>query len=197
MAVQGARDRWSGLSGRQKGGVGCLTIVAVLFLCFAAIPSSEAPDEPEQDAAPNTLLDLPDEPTEAEPEDSDEPTDEPTAEPPTATEEPPTATEPAPSDTPEPTATDEPTIAPTATVPPTIAPTIAPTQPPPPTEPPPPTPEPGPPNDADPGANVNCSHFATRREAQAWWDYWRARGIDNPGRLDGNDQDGLVCESKR
>lgn len=103
-----------------------------------------------------------------------------------ATLEPATAT-----NEPEPTATDEPpTPEPPTAVPPTDPP------PPPTAVPEPPTPA-GPVNprpDVDAGGDVDCKDFASRREAQAWWDFWHAQGVPNPGRLDGNDQDGLVCE---
>lgn len=111
----------------------------------------------------------------------------------------------------EPTATDEPpTKVPTA-VQPTSAPTavpVLPTEAPPTAEPAPqiqplipqqpaaPPAEPPPPRpDLDANGDLDCKHFASRREAQSWWDYWHARGVPNPGRLDGNDNDNRVCES--
>jgi len=108
------------------------------------------------------------------------------------------------TDRPEPTraeATTAPTVALPTQVPPTAAPPVLapPTAVPPPTEvPPPPAPptEPPPPRpEYQPVDDRDCADFSSRIEAQAWWEYWHARGHPNPGRLDGNDQDGRVCES--
>lgn len=120
-------------------------------------------------------------------------------------ETPPTAT-PAPTRTPRPTSTTRPTDVPTTvptdaptdvpptTVPPTAvpalptaAPRIQPAAAVPPAEPV--DPAPG----YDPATNVNCGDFASRSQARAWWHYWRAKGVGNPGGLDGNN-DGEACE---
>lgn len=119
--------------------------------------------------------------------------------PPTSTPRP-TAT-PAPTRTPRPPATARPTratptdapidppptetparIQPAMQAPPPVAPTAAP-----------PAEAQNPRPDRDPTAGVNCGDFATRAEARAWWQYWRARGVQNPGGLDGNN-DGTACE---
>jgi hypothetical protein len=42
---------------------------------------------------------------------------------------------------------------------------------------------------------LNCSDFATQPEAQACHDYCEAQGAGDIHRLDGNDDDGLACES--
>ncbi|WP_340002062.1 excalibur calcium-binding domain-containing protein [Oceanobacillus sp. FSL K6-0127] len=44
----------------------------------------------------------------------------------------------------------------------------------------------------DTGADRNCSDFSTQAEAQA---FMEASGPSDPHRLDGNDNDGLACES--
>lgn len=120
------------------------------------------------------LIAATEEPAQVQPTDEPAPTAEPaTAELPTA--EPPTA--------------EPPTAVPATAVP------VPPTEALPPTEASPPTEVPAPRPDVDPGKNVNCSSFSGHSEAQAWWDYWHARGFENPGRLDGNDNDGDVCES--
>lgn len=100
----------------------------------------------------------------------------------------------------EPSATLEPTAEPPTQAPPTSVPPTAvpPTEAPAPVEPtalPPPPTEAGPPRpDVNPDGDRDCKDFASRREAQEWWDYWRARGYDNPGRLDGGKRNGIVCE---
>ncbi len=96
----------------------------------------------------------------------------------------------APSEAPSPEPSAVPTGVPTAEpLPPTVVP---PTDVPlPPTEAPAPRPE-----YSDPAADRNCSDFSDGWEAQTWWDYWRARGSNNPGGLDG-DNDGNVCESQK
>lgn len=96
---------------------------------------------------------------------------------PTATDVPPTE---APTDEPEPTI-ELPTEAPPAAIQPLVAQPQA---------------ESGPPHPEWTGdGDRNCDDFAGHRDAQAWWDYWHARGVDNPGGLDGNDNDDNVCES--
>lgn len=97
------------------------------------------------------------------------PTEEPTAEPPT----------------------EEPTAEPQLII-------AEPTEPPPPpTDAGPPTEPPAPRPDLLPGDPRDCKDFNSQGEAQAWWNYWHARGEANPGRLDGKDNDGNVCESWR
>lgn len=99
--------------------------------------------------------------------------------------------------------TEEPTAAPPTAAPATEEPTAepppaAPTEPPPPpTDAGPPTEPPAPRPDLLPGDPRDCKDFNSQGEAQAWWNYWHARGEANPGRLDGNDNDGNVCESWR
>ena len=44
------------------------------------------------------------------------------------------------------------------------------------------------------GPDLNCDHFATQEEAQACYDYCKARGYGDVFRLDG-DNDGSACES--
>jgi hypothetical protein len=65
-------------------------------------------------------------------------------------------------------------------------------------EPAPPTEIPAPRPDLDPMSDINCSDFGGTgkmrgQSAQAWWEYWRTKGIANPGGLDGNNN-GEVCE---
>lgn len=113
-----------------------------------------------------------------------------------------------PTATPRPTATDEPTRTPeppTATdAPATSAPTDEPATPVPvlPTEAPPAQIQPAaaipaepvdPAPGYDPAGDFNCKDFATGAQARAWWAYWSARGVHNPGGLDGND-DGVACQ---
>jgi endonuclease YncB( thermonuclease family) len=45
------------------------------------------------------------------------------------------------------------------------------------------------------GPDLDCKDFSSRAAAQACWDYCRQQGISNPHNLDGNDQDGRVCET--
>lgn len=92
----------------------------------------------------------------------------PTVRPPTATSPPPTATRPAP------TATNPPP-------PPTMTPV-------------PMLPAARPPIDIDPNRNQVCDSFPNYESMKAFRDYWQARGVPNPGRLDG-DRDGLACEA--
>lgn len=75
-----------------------------------------------------------------------------------------------------PTSTLTPTAIPPTRVPPT---SVPPTQP--------------PPVDLDPRSDRNCSEFANYGQMQSWRRYWIARGVPNPGRLDG-DGDGVACE---
>lgn len=60
----------------------------------------------------------------------------------------------------------------------------------------PPTPRPptaAPPVNNDPNQDQNCDSFPDYQTMSAWRGYWIARGIRNPGRLDG-DGDGKACE---
>lgn len=60
----------------------------------------------------------------------------------------------------------------------------------------PPTPRPptaAPPIDIDPYQDQNCDNFPNYQTMSAWRGYWIARGVRNPGRLDG-DGDGRACE---
>jgi hypothetical protein len=60
----------------------------------------------------------------------------------------------------------------------------------------PPTPRPptaAPPINIDPNQDQNCDSFPNYQTMSAWRGYWIARGIRNPGRLDG-DGDGKACE---
>lgn len=60
----------------------------------------------------------------------------------------------------------------------------------------PPTPRPptaAPPIDINPNQDQNCDSFPDYQTMSAWRGYWIARGIRNPGRLDG-DGDGKACE---
>lgn len=45
------------------------------------------------------------------------------------------------------------------------------------------------------GDALSCKDFATHNAAQACHDYCVAQGVGDVHRLDGNDQDGLACES--
>ena len=110
-----------------------------------------------------------------------------------ATETAPAATEPpaaAPTDAPP-----EPTAEPATEIPTDAAPVAPPATEAPTAEPAPPTEPPAPRPDVNPDGDRDCKDFVSRQEAQAWWDYWRARGYDNPGRLDGGKRNGIVCES--
>jgi len=80
-------------------------------------------------------------------------------------------------------APENPTDLPTATYPP----------PPPTATPVPVPPTPRPPIDTDPNRDQVCENFPNYGTMKAWRDYWQARGVRNPGRLDG-DGDGLACE---
>lgn len=60
--------------------------------------------------------------------------------------------------------------------------------------PPPPPPPPAPSTPANPGNSKNCSDFSTQAEAQAWYDLYYPYYGDIAD-LDGNDNDGRVCES--
>lgn len=94
---------------------------------------------------------------------------------------------------------------PTSTLPPvTIAPATETSIPPsvtpvPPTDTPlPPTstsvpPTPAPPIDRDARATLRCDDFPNYETMVAWRRYWTARGVTNPGQLDG-DGDGIACE---
>lgn len=76
---------------------------------------------------------------------------------------------------------------------PVVGGTCSPSSPTPPPTSPEPEPEPAP-IPANPGDSKNCGDFATQREAQAWYDrYFPYYG--DIARLDGNDNDGIVCES--
>ncbi|WP_245852533.1 HNH endonuclease family protein [Blastococcus aggregatus] len=111
---------------------------------------------------------------------------------------PPPVAQPAPRDQP-PVVVVPPRPAPRAVPAPPPAPRPAPLPPPPvtrpaPLPPPPPPPPPPPVSVGNPGDTMNCSDFSTRAQAQAWFDrYFPAYG-DVAG-LDGNDRDGLACES--
>lgn len=83
----------------------------------------------------------------------------------------PTPTSTATEQAPGPTATNTPTVTPTATDDQTSAPCLC------------------------TGNLYNCSDFATQPEAQACHDYCEAQGVGDIHRLDGNDDDGLACES--
>lgn len=109
-----------------------------------------------------------------------------------ATEPAPAATEPAaaPTDAPP-----EPTAEPATPIPTEAAPVAPPATEAPTAEPAPPTEPPAPRPDVNPDGDRDCKDFASRQEAQAWWDYWRARGYDNPGRLDGGKRNNVVCEN--
>jgi hypothetical protein len=86
----------------------------------------------------------------------------------------PAATKPPDTDTPEPPLPTA--IPPTAASVPTTAPPTA-----------------APPTGHDPNTNQNCDSFPSYEQMQAFRRYWQARGIANPGGLDG-DSDGLACE---
>jgi micrococcal nuclease len=46
------------------------------------------------------------------------------------------------------------------------------------------------------GPDLDCKDFSTQQAAQACWDFCGGKaGGPNPHRLDGNDKDGIVCES--
>jgi outer membrane biosynthesis protein TonB len=60
--------------------------------------------------------------------------------------------------------------------------------------PPAPVPAPAPPPPGNPGDSRNCGDFATHAQAQAWYDTYFPLYGDVAG-LDGNDHDGLACES--
>jgi micrococcal nuclease len=45
------------------------------------------------------------------------------------------------------------------------------------------------------GNSLNCSDFSTHRAAQACHDYCQSQGTGDIHGLDGNDNDGLACES--
>ncbi|MBK8538931.1 MAG: excalibur calcium-binding domain-containing protein [Ardenticatenia bacterium] len=80
------------------------------------------------------------------------------------------------------------------TAPPTL--TATETSMPPTSTPVPPTPLPptaAPPIDINPNQDQNCDSFPDYQTMSAWRGYWIARGIRNPGRLDG-DGDGKACE---
>jgi micrococcal nuclease len=48
------------------------------------------------------------------------------------------------------------------------------------------------------GPDLDCKDFTTQKEVQACWDFCGGKvGGANPHRLDGNDKDGIVCESLR
>lgn len=145
-------------------------LMASVVLAFLVVGCSTAPE-------PQPLLDVP---ATSASESSTSPIDAPTELSPTVS-----------------IATAVPTEVPT-TVLPTEAPTIPPALPPPPTAPPAAPTEPPPPRPdySDPAADRNCSDFVDGWEAQRWWEYWRARGSNNPGGLDGDD-DGDVCESNK
>lgn len=155
----------------KNGAVGCVVLLVAVAACFSLFDNDDSEPAPvvRPAAAPIPTAEVEDEATvELEPEATE--TDEPTVVP-----------------------TDEPTELPPTAVPPTLAPTAIPepTQPPPlPTEPPDPRP------DLNAGSDLNCSDFSDGWEAQRYWDYWRARGVNNPGGLDG-DGDGDVCESRK
>lgn len=87
----------------------------------------------------------------------------------------------------EPTATVE--AAPSTEPPTATSPPPTPTRTP---KPVPPTPRP--PIDIDPNRDQHCDSFPNYETMKAWRDYWQARGVANPGRLDG-DGDGLACEA--
>lgn len=160
----------------------CALVLTLLAACGPSATETPAA-APQPFMQPQTPIHLPatEEPT-ARP--TEVPTDEPTAVPATATSKPvPTKA--------------QPTMAPPTVPPPTLPP-------PPPTEAPPApqplmqAPEPASPRaDLDPSGDLDCKDFGSQAEAQAYWDYWHARGVPNPGRLDGNDKDGKVCESWR
>ena len=105
------------------------------------------------------------------PTETDTETPEPTTETATTTE---TDTE---TPTPKPTTTDTPEPTPTTTETPTT------------------TPEPTP-TVEDRSGDQNCDDFDTQKEAQDYWDSQGGEaGGPNPDDLDGNDEDGVVCES--
>ena len=45
------------------------------------------------------------------------------------------------------------------------------------------------------GPDLDCKDFSSHSAAQACYDYCNAQGYGDPHRLDGNDNDGLACES--
>lgn len=170
---------WTAKRPRSKLGwaaMGCGGLLGICVFCLAVAsflppaPSTRAPGEGDVVATPM----IEDDEADALPEATENATastvPEDTAVPATDTPPPATATPIPPTNTPvPPTATRVP---PTATrVPPTAAPPI----------------------DRDPNATLKCDDFPNYETMKAWRDYWRQRGIQNPGRLDG-DGDGVACE---
>jgi micrococcal nuclease len=45
------------------------------------------------------------------------------------------------------------------------------------------------------GPDLDCKDFSSHASAQACYDYCSAQGYGDPHGLDGNDNDGLACES--
>jgi hypothetical protein len=163
---------WADASVGAKRATGAMAVLVVLSMAGLAIQDDEgvvpAGDE-------NRLLD------QVRPEELDEPRTLPEKS--EATKVATQAPTKAPTDKPKPTATSVP---PTAT---TIPPSRTPL---PPTDPPPP-PTQAPPFNLDPNPDQNCDSFPSYATMQSWRSYWIARGVGNPGRLDG-DGDGVACE---
>lgn len=167
-----AKRRSIPLVGGETGGQKALgwILAFIVWVGMAGLVTSVLPDAP---AAPQPLMEAP----------SVVETEEPTTEPPEpvssdtplapATSTPkPAPTTPAPTDTSEPpSATPQPTAIPPTPIPPTQPPPV----------------------DLDPRTDRNCNEFGSSEQLQAWRAYWIARGVSNPGRLDG-DGDGIGCE---
>lgn len=178
----------------------CLVLIMLLAACRATPEQSPPTEQPEQEQeikeAPAPTLEPPTA-TQA-PTNTPQPPPTPTAEPvntsaPTDTPEPPTATEtpvPVPTNTPVPAPTPTPVPLPTAT--PQPLPTATPL----------PLPPTNTPAQVAPqaacdcsGDLYNCGDFGSQDEAQACFDYCKSTGAGDPHKIDGNDNDGLACES--
>lgn len=176
----GPLARWRPASTRGRVGLGLAALLAAGGIAsLGGDPATDKTSTPSQGIADPALV--------AATEASDATTTPRPPATPRPTDPPATAT-----DAPPPTATPlPPTLPPPTAIPPTAPPTAVPL---PPTAAPPPGPV-NPRPDVDPGGDRDCKDFASRTEAQSWWNFWHAQGHPNPGRLDGNDNDGQVCES--